>query len=142
MMSLLRVTRIRSNLCLMATFSFPIFPSHRLTLSCESDNSMNFIPNLHHLRKLPLGKILYNTSKSTMLKRELPSELPNGPHKRSRLSNAFSPIKIATKEAAAAVDTNTPLSQLTELMSRNDKKSVEGKSVVFWMRMSDLRSEV
>ncbi|KJA30142.1 hypothetical protein HYPSUDRAFT_126179 [Hypholoma sublateritium FD-334 SS-4] len=74
-----------------------------------------------------------------MSKRELPPEAPNGPHKRSRLSKAFSPIKIATKEAAAVVDTNTPLSQLTELMFRNTKKSVIGKCVVFWMRMSDLR---
>lgn len=103
---------------------------------------MNFVPNLHYLCKYPLRKYLYSALVSPMSKRELSTEPFLGSHKRSRLSKTFSPIKIATKEAAAAVDANTPLSQLSELISRNIKKPVKGKSVVFWMRMTDLRSEI
>lgn len=63
--------------------------------------------------------------------------------KRARVSTSFKPIKIASAEAAARVDANTPLSQLAKLMDSvtldEDKK--DGSCVVYWMRKSDLRGE-
>ncbi|KAH9482561.1 Deoxyribodipyrimidine photo-lyase [Psilocybe cubensis] len=59
--------------------------------------------------------------------------------KRPNSSKSFNPIKIATAEAAAAVDANTPFSQLTKLLKDSVRHSLDGKSVVYWMRMNDLR---
>ena len=49
--------------------------------------------------------------------------------------------KIATAEAAARVDANPPLSQL--LMASKEvmqQKSSGGESVIYWMRLEDMRS--
>lgn len=52
------------------------------------------------------------------------------------------PGKIATREAASAVDANNPLSILEGLMGDESARVVEpGECVVYWMRMEDMRSE-
>jgi deoxyribodipyrimidine photo-lyase len=49
--------------------------------------------------------------------------------------------KIATRADAEKVDADPPLDQLMRLQ-QSDKKPVEkGESVVYWMRMEDMRSE-
>ena len=76
-----------------------------------------------------------------MTKRELsPTYTTETAAKRARVSKNFAPIKIATAEAAAAVDADPPLAQLTRAMEGVLKKPQKGDSVVFWMRMADLRS--
>lgn len=86
-----------------------------------------------------------------MAKREMSADSSGEEHdastskaKRARVSPAsFNPNKVATAEAAAKVDANTPLQQLAKLMDSvtlsEDKK--DGSCVVYWMRKSDLRSE-
>lgn len=76
-----------------------------------------------------------------MKKRELTStEEPDAAAKRTCVSRAFVPIKVATAEAAAAVDSNPPFLQLQEVMKKK-KKPQQGESVVYWMRMADLRGK-
>jgi deoxyribodipyrimidine photo-lyase len=73
------------------------------------------------------------------LKRGLsPAASPSS--KRARTSPAFRPKKIATVDAAAAVDSDTPLSKLLKAVEDVGKKSKATESVVYWMRMGDLRS--
>lgn len=55
---------------------------------------------------------------------------------------SFKPIKVATPEAAAAVDANPPFKQLANEMKNVLKTPATGKCVVFWMRMNDLRREL
>ncbi|KAF9484024.1 hypothetical protein BDN70DRAFT_873193 [Pholiota conissans] len=77
-----------------------------------------------------------------MAKREIssPDASEHTSTKRVRQVAPFNPIKIATASVAANVDTNTPFSQLNDLVSKNVKPQQEkGASVVFWMRMGDLR---
>lgn len=64
------------------------------------------------------------------------------PAKRANSSQSFNPIKIATAEAAAAVDADTPFSQLIKELKNAVKHSADGQSVVYWMRMCDLRREL
>ncbi|KAJ7904641.1 FAD binding domain of DNA photolyase-domain-containing protein [Mycena olivaceomarginata] len=72
------------------------------------------------------------------LKRGLsPAASPSS--KRARTSPAFRPKKIATVDAAAAVDSDTPLSKLLKAVEDVGKKSKATESVVYWMRMGDLR---
>ncbi|KAL6309642.1 DNA photolyase [Sparassis latifolia] len=60
--------------------------------------------------------------------------------KKARYSDAnFSPTKIATAEAAEKVDKDPPLFKLLDAVSRGVKKPGKGESVVYWMRMQDLR---
>jgi hypothetical protein len=61
--------------------------------------------------------------------------------KRPRIHATFSPTRIATPEAAAAADAHLPLQSLLEAVENGVKKPKTGGSVVFWMRMSDLRSK-
>lgn len=50
------------------------------------------------------------------------------------------PGKIASFDAAAAVDANPPLKQLLKAME--DVREVQpGEAVVYWMRMEDMRGE-
>jgi deoxyribodipyrimidine photo-lyase len=78
----------------------------------------------------------------TMGKRELtPTDTTDTAAKRTRVSNTFAPIKVATVEAAAAVDSNPPFLQLEEAMKKMVNQPQEGESVIYWMRMADLRSE-
>ena len=47
--------------------------------------------------------------------------------------------KVATAENAAAVDKNPPLWILLDVMQNGLKNVKKGESVVYWMRMEDLR---
>lgn len=77
-----------------------------------------------------------------MGKRELnPTKNPDATAKRIRISSAFAPIMVATAEAAAAVDSSPPFLQLEEVMKKVVKKPQQGESVVYWMRMADLRGK-
>ncbi|KAJ6515767.1 FAD binding domain of DNA photolyase-domain-containing protein [Mycena sanguinolenta] len=74
-----------------------------------------------------------------MSKRTLsPSASPSP--KRARISAGFCPRKIATADAAATVDSELPLATLLETVNNVKIKVKAGSSVVFWMRMGDLRS--
>ncbi|KAL1747686.1 DNA photolyase, FAD-binding/Cryptochrome [Schizophyllum fasciatum] len=54
----------------------------------------------------------------------------------------FDPIKVATRENAAAVDADLPLEQLLNAVGRGAHDVVEdGECVVYWMRMQDMRIE-
>jgi hypothetical protein len=59
--------------------------------------------------------------------------------KRSR-GNTFAPNKVATASAAAAVDADPPLPKLLKAVEDGVKNPTTGESVVYWMRMGDLRS--
>ena len=78
-----------------------------------------------------------------MAKRALtPTETTDSVAKRRCVSKTFAPIKVAKAEAAAAADSNPPFVRLEEAMERVMKHSQQGESVVYWMRMADLRSEL
>ena len=62
--------------------------------------------------------------------------------KRPRTTKTFLPIKVASEEAAAAADAETPLSQLEMALNRRLQSPQKGDCVVYWMRMSDLRSNL
>ena len=47
--------------------------------------------------------------------------------------------KIATAEDAARVDKDPPLDQLMRLLKADAPKTEKGESVVYWMRMEDMR---
>ncbi|WVQ63543.1 uncharacterized protein L199_001696 [Kwoniella botswanensis] len=49
--------------------------------------------------------------------------------------------KIATAEDAARADEDTPLNKLERLIEKGQKEVEKGDSVVYWMRMEDLRIE-
>ncbi|KAF8165237.1 FAD binding domain of DNA photolyase-domain-containing protein [Crassisporium funariophilum] len=70
---------------------------------------------------------------------QLHSGSASPPPKRVRPTRPFAPIKIASALAAAAVDAHTPFSQLEEIRQKVILSPPKGKSVVFWMRMADLR---
>ncbi|KDR83626.1 hypothetical protein GALMADRAFT_235921 [Galerina marginata CBS 339.88] len=77
-----------------------------------------------------------------MAKRERsPGPVESSAHASKRLHRAksFHPPKLATAEVAAAVDANTPFSQLMKLLSEVILEPKKGASVVYWMRMGDLR---
>lgn len=57
-------------------------------------------------------------------------------------SNGFAPNKIASSVAAAAVDADPPLSNLLKAVDSGLKNCSKGASIVYWMRMGDLRSEL
>ncbi|KAG6873734.1 hypothetical protein C0995_011553 [Termitomyces sp. Mi166 len=62
-------------------------------------------------------------------------------NKRSRTTHAsFRPNKVATQEAAAAVDADPPLPKLEAAVKGSVESPAKGESVVYWMRMADLRS--
>ncbi|KAJ7094646.1 FAD binding domain of DNA photolyase-domain-containing protein [Mycena belliarum] len=74
-----------------------------------------------------------------MMKRTLSSANPAPASKRLRSSAAFNPNKIATVEAAAAIDADPPLHKLLEAVKDGVQTPRTGKSIVYWMRMGDLR---
>ncbi|EMD40791.1 hypothetical protein CERSUDRAFT_149213 [Gelatoporia subvermispora B] len=51
----------------------------------------------------------------------------------------FLPRKIATAEAAAKTDSDPPFKQLLSAVMANVKNPPRGDSVIYWMRMQDLR---
>ncbi len=77
-----------------------------------------------------------------MAKRKLtPTETTDDAAKRMCISKTFAPVKVATAEAAAAVDANPPLLLLENELKKAVEKPRIGDSVIYWMRMVDLRSE-
>ncbi|KAL1722418.1 DNA photolyase, FAD-binding/Cryptochrome [Schizophyllum commune] len=79
-------------------------------------------------------------------KRQRPStattESPNKRKPTPIPSGKFDPIKVATRENAAAVDANLPLEQLLDAVGSRAQDAVEdGECVVYWMRMQDMRIE-
>ncbi|KAF5344091.1 hypothetical protein D9758_008838 [Tetrapyrgos nigripes] len=64
---------------------------------------------------------------------------PSSAHpSQKRLKSSFMPNKVATAEAATKVDQDPPLFKLLYAV-QNAVKPKQGKSVVYWMRMADLR---
>ncbi|KAG6833879.1 hypothetical protein H0H87_007890 [Tephrocybe sp. NHM501043] len=65
----------------------------------------------------------------------------NPSNKRSRTTSQalFRPNKVATAQAAAAVDADPPLYKLEAAVKDGVKAPAKGESVVYWMRMGDLR---
>lgn len=63
-------------------------------------------------------------------------------HKKSRLVStpSFNPNKVATAENAAAVVSDPPLPILLTAVQNAIKAPKTGQSIVYWMRMADLRS--
>ncbi|KAG1833381.1 DNA photolyase, FAD-binding/Cryptochrome [Suillus variegatus] len=51
----------------------------------------------------------------------------------------FAPIKIATQEAADSVQTHPPFLRLLDALRNVVQKPSKGQSIVYWMRMGDLR---
>ena len=74
-----------------------------------------------------------------MSKRNI-SDVPTTAQKRARIIKAFHPIKVASQEAAAAADAETPFSRLKTALDRKFQSPQKGDCIVYWMRMSDLRS--
>lgn len=62
------------------------------------------------------------------------------PPKRPRIQNGFLPNRVAAPDAAAAVDADPPLPKLLRAVEDGVKEPAKGDSVIYWMRMGDLRS--
>ena len=94
-------------------------------------------PTSNVLRSLP------RIFKASMSKRPHTSPEPDIATKRPRPASPkpFNPIKVATAEAAAAVDANPPCKQLVRALDDVVKNPEKGDCVVYWMRMHDLRSK-
>ena len=77
-----------------------------------------------------------------MAKRERTPDATEDAKKRTRVPPkpaTFNPIKVATVEAAHAVDANPPYKQLMKEMENVVQSPEKGDCVVYWMRMTDLR---
>lgn len=53
----------------------------------------------------------------------------------------FSPIKVASFDAAAAVDHDLPLSKLLKAVEQSVENPARGECIMYWMRMGDLRGK-
>ncbi|KAJ7764998.1 FAD binding domain of DNA photolyase-domain-containing protein [Mycena maculata] len=73
-----------------------------------------------------------------MSKRKL-SSAASSSSKRLRTSTAFRPSKIASFDQAAAVDSDPPLLKLLKAVKDGVSSPKVGESVLYWMRMGDLR---
>lgn len=58
----------------------------------------------------------------------------------SLISTTFNPTKLASPENAAAVTADPPLPKLLKAVQDAIKNPAKGDSIVYWMRMADLRS--
>lgn len=84
-------------------------------------------------RRLPLSFV------HKMTKRALsPSSSPVSINKRPHFTS-FRPNKIATRQNAAAVDADPPFNKLLSVLKGIVKDARKGDSVVYWMRMGDIR---
>jgi deoxyribodipyrimidine photo-lyase len=84
------------------------------------------------------------TATRTMAKRSRSSS-PSAAAGRKKLCadtgcNSSSAYKFATADNAAAVDSDPPLPKLLAGVQNAIKNPAKGDSVVYWMRMADLRS--
>lgn len=63
------------------------------------------------------------------------------PEKRLHMASpSFTPIKVASKENADSADADTPFRRLLTAMKDPFDKPLKGDCIVYWMRLSDLRS--
>ncbi|KAF8138439.1 DNA photolyase, FAD-binding/Cryptochrome [Boletus edulis] len=67
------------------------------------------------------------------------SPTPPTMSKRGKSAHPFTPKRIATAEAAEAVQANPPFLRLLAEMRNAVRNPQPGKSIVYWMRMGDLR---
>ncbi|KZT12525.1 DNA photolyase [Laetiporus sulphureus 93-53] len=77
-------------------------------------------------------------ARSVSVSRQLSSAV-SPPTKKTRHDARFLPNKIATAEAAGRVDRDRPLDKLMNVMREVTRCPPEGESVVYWMRMEDMR---
>lgn len=101
---------------------------------------MHFLFN-HIVRRLVQPLSSFPLPRISMSKRERSASATHDAVKRTRVASpgSFTPIKVATPEAAAAADANPPLKQLVEEMKKGVKVPSKGDCVVYWMRMTDMR---
>jgi hypothetical protein len=99
----------------------------------------HFLPVLYPSQHPPL--LAFRPFYSPMSKRQ--SEEPNGTTdlKKPRKETMDMYNKIATAENAAKVDKNPPLEVLLDKLKNGIKKPEKGESVMYWMRMEDLRGK-
>lgn len=84
--------------------------------------------------------MLFRSFTTTMSKHPRSPSVTQASNKRSRPAHPiFSPNKIASASAAAAVDANPPLQTLLQAVREAIKSPSKGDCVVYWMRMADLR---
>ena len=70
------------------------------------------------------------------------SSLSSPPSKKPHLEPSFSVPNVASPVAAAAADADPPLGILLRTLKDVPSESLEtGDTVVYWMRMEDMRSE-
>ncbi|KAH0839897.1 DNA photolyase, FAD-binding/Cryptochrome [Lanmaoa asiatica] len=67
------------------------------------------------------------------------SPSPASMSKKGRTAHPFAPRKIATAEAAAAAQANPPFLRMLAEMRNVTPNPQPGKSIIYWMRMGDLR---
>jgi hypothetical protein len=77
---------------------------------------------------------------TTMKRTRSLSPLAVSKKSRTGAGSPFAPIKIATAEAAAAVQTDPPFLRLLGALRNVVQRPSKGQSIVYWMRMGDLRS--
>ncbi|TFK75796.1 hypothetical protein BDN72DRAFT_867555 [Pluteus cervinus] len=71
--------------------------------------------------------------------RSAPQGASDVTHKRQKPAPAFEPVKVASADAAAAVDRHPPLPQLLKAVREGVQKPLKGTCIVYWMRMADIR---
>jgi hypothetical protein len=88
-----------------------------------------------------LGPEVFTPSFITTMMKRARSPSPLAMSKKGRTTHShFAPIKIATASAAATVQTNPPFLRLLDALRNVVQKPSKGQSIVYWMRMGDLRS--
>ena len=70
------------------------------------------------------------------------SPSPASTSKKGRAAHPFMPRKIATAAAAAAAQANPPFLRLLAEMRNVVQNPQPGNSIIYWMRMGDLRSKL
>lgn len=85
--------------------------------------------------------IIYSISSLCTMSKRILTTYPHA-QKRARITKTFHPIKVASQEASAAADASTPFSRLQIALDRRLHSPQKGDCVVYWMRMSDLRSNI
>lgn len=110
---------------------------------CVRVNTVSHAQTRHSpttLHRLPLTPIRLTMSKRP---RSLSPNLGRSmspPTKKTREDTKFLPNRIASAEAAAKVDRDPPLHKLMDLQNSGVKNVTKGDSIVYWMRIEDLRS--
>lgn len=79
---------------------------------------------------------------SSTLKRSHSPDSSMSNTKKMRQPVPFRPNKISTPEAASEVDRDPPLQILLKAVHNGIPEATESKSVVYWMRMGDLRGKL